>query len=238
MKNVVRKADESVYLAEDRLEKPKDTQQFIVSLFERSFKTRLPESVLDIGCAAGEFLYLLKKRFPKCDCYGIDTVESLIKKAKENVANVSFKTHSIFDTPYYHGKTFDAVFCLGVVSIFDDIERVLKCILSSTKKGSLVYISGIFNPEPVDALIVYRNSTTDLKEPWQSGWNNFSQQTVNTILDPMVRSYTWRRHKMPFMLPKQVDPMRTWTVKTEGDQFQRINGIGLLYDLWIVEIEV
>jgi len=238
MKNTVRQADEPIYLAEDRYEKPKETQKFIISLFEKSLKNRLPGSVLDIGCATGEFLYLLKKRFPKCDCYGIDIVESLIKKAKKKVDNVNFETRSVLDIPYYHGKVFDTVFCFGLVSIFDDIERVLKCVLSSTKKGSLVYISGIFNPEPVDALIVYRNPTKDLKEPWQSGWNNFSQQTVNTILDPMVRSYTWHRHKMPYLLPKQADSMRTWTIKTEGDQFQRINGIGLLYDLWIVEVEV
>ena len=238
MKNAVRQADELIYLTENRYEKPKETQKFIVSLFEKSFKGRLTGSVLDIGCAAGEFLYFFKKKFPKCDCYGIDTVESLIEKAKQNVANVNFKAHSVFDIPYYHGKVFDAVFCLGVVSIFDDIESVLKCVLSSTKKGSLVYIAGIFNPEPVDALIVYRNSTTDLKEPWQSGWNNFSQQTVNTILDPMVKDYTWHRHKMPFSLPKQVDLMRAWTIKTEDDQFQRVNGIGQLYDIRIVEIKV
>ena len=238
MKNAVRQADELIYLTENRYEKPKETQKFIVSLFEKSFNGRLTGSVLDIGCAAGEFLYLFKKKFPKCDCYGIDTVESSIEKAKQNVANVNFKVHSVFDIPYYHGKVFDAVFCLGVVAIFDDIESVLKCVLSSTKKGSLVYIAGIFNPEPVDALIVYRNSTTDLNEPWQSGWNNFSQQTVNTILDPMVKDYTWHRHKMPFSLPKQVDLMRAWTIKTEDDQFQRVNGIGQLYDIRIVEIKV
>jgi SAM-dependent methyltransferase len=238
MKNAVRRADESVYLAENRYVKPKESQNFIISLFEKSFTGRLSGSVLDIGCAAGEFLYNLKKRFPRYDCYGIDVVESLVEKAKKNVANVNFKAHSVFDIPYCDGKKFDAVFCLGVLSIFDDIESVLRCILSSAKKGSLVYISGIFNPEPVDALIVYRNSTADPNKPWQSGWNIFSQQTINALLDPMVRDYTWYRHKMPFSLPKQADLMRSWTIKTEEGPFQRINGIGLLYDMWVVEIEV
>ena len=233
--NAIRNVDDNIYLNEDRYENPKDISKFLVGLFEKSFRSKQSCCVLDIGCAAGEFLYYMRKMYPAFGYYGIDVSGKLIEKANVKVKGVNFKTHSILEPPYFDGKKFDAVFCSAVTPIFDDIENVIKCILTATKPGSRVYINSVFNPYPVDALILYR---TNPDEPWQRGQNRISQKTVNEILEPIVTSYTWHVHKMPFGLPKQEDLMRGWTMKTEDDPYQRVNGIGLIYDASIVEIVI
>jgi len=238
MKDAIRIADDEVYLKENRYEKPKEITKFVVSLFEKAFDKRKNACVLDIACAAGEFLYYFRKRRPSFNYYGIDISEPLIEKAKKMNPDINLKRHSLLKPPYFDGKKFDVVFCLGTVSIFDDIETTILCILSAAKRDSLVYIGSIFNPHPVDALVVYRPSSINSDDPWQSGFNRFSIQTVNNILKPIVKSFTWYEHKMPFALKKQDDPMRSWTIMTEQDSYQRINGIGLLCSTYIVEIVV
>jgi len=238
MKKGVRIADEAVYLRTNRYEKPKEITKYCASLFEKTFQGAPGSSILDIGCGSGEFLYYIKKRFPDYEYFGFDISTKLIARAEERVPGVDFQAYSLLEPPYFEGKKFDVVFCLGVVSIFDDIEHTLRCILTATKPGTVVYISSIFNHYPIDSLIVYRPSTIDPNVPWETGFNRFSQQTVNAVIEPLVRKITWYEHKMPFPLPQQDDLMRTWTIRTEHDPHQRINGLLLLCTPYIVEILV
>ena len=70
MKKIVRTHD-LFYLEEERYEKSKElhekiSQDIIVSRpNQEAEKNRL--KILDAGCAAGEFLFLLRKRFPEAD---------------------------------------------------------------------------------------------------------------------------------------------------------------------------
>lgn len=242
MKNGVRLADAEIYRDSEYLKKPKEIWKYIFSLFSNKVnKLDTPVSVLDIGCASGEFLHFLRERNENNnEYYGIDSVQSLIDEAKKKVKGVNFCNKSVLEPPYFDDKKFDFVFCMGVVSIFDDIVTFLNSILTATRKGTVIYLSSFFNPYPIDAIIRYRRSDVNVPNDyvWRTGWNRFSIQTVENILKPLTEKIVWHEHKMPFSLEKQGDHMRSWTIGTERDQFQRINGLLMLTTAYIAEITI
>jgi ubiquinone/menaquinone biosynthesis C-methylase UbiE len=73
------RTNDLLYLHEDRYETPKEYFKFIDTFFACQAHT---ESVLDVGCATGEFLYFLRKKYASLRCHGIDIVPELLAKAK------------------------------------------------------------------------------------------------------------------------------------------------------------
>jgi len=72
---------------------------------------------------------------------------------------------------------------------------------------------------------------------WQTGWNIFSAATYNQFLSK-IKDIKWQWHdfKMPFVIKKTRDPMRTWTIRTEHNTFQLINGAAQILDIKVLEI--
>src|ERR1700760_143002 len=64
------------YLDEDRRREPREFFKFLVRLAESRLSTA--STVLDVGCAAGEFLYYLKSLHPNLSLNGIDVSEQFL----------------------------------------------------------------------------------------------------------------------------------------------------------------
>lgn len=119
-----------------------------------------PESILEIGCNCGPNIYLLAKRFPKAEIWGVDINKQAIEygqsifrqRGLDNVWLVVRKADELL----FADKTFDVVFTDALLIYIgrDKIIPVIERILSIAKKG-LVLVER--HMEGVGALGIYRN---------------------------------------------------------------------------------
>ena len=95
-----KRTHDSLYLKESRYENTKEMFKFI---FKNAFpkknhhKTK-NENILDMGCAAGEFIYYLKKKLKEPNSIiGADVRVDLLKKASQNISGVTFVKKSALE---------------------------------------------------------------------------------------------------------------------------------------------
>jgi len=100
-------------------------------------------SVLDFGCASGNFLYDLKKKNPNTLCYGIDINSGALKNCKNKFdkLNLSKKTYSFHS--FTDEKKINDFLNSNKTSNFDLIifDRVLYCLTESKIKNQLSILS-------------------------------------------------------------------------------------------------
>ena len=80
-KNKQKRIHDSIYLTKKPL--IKESFKFLLNEIQKSSKNF--NSILDIGCSNGSFLYLVKKKMPHVKINGIDIREDLLKIAKKNL---------------------------------------------------------------------------------------------------------------------------------------------------------
>jgi len=187
---------------------------------------------LDVGCAAGECIYHLKTVLPNFDYYGMDISRLLIEKARKNV-DAEFLVSSILDTKKLK-KKYDIVVSNGVIAIYDNYEKFITNLLRCVKKGGMLYLQDMFNPDPVDVRMVYRYNSNI----WRTGWNIIACDTIDKFLKKYDVEWNWTDFRMPFSIPKRDDPMRAWTIKTEFNDYQEINGACQLLYLKFLRVKV
>ncbi|EKD69888.1 MAG: hypothetical protein ACD_46C00708G0002 [uncultured bacterium] len=236
VKDIRKAVDDGIYLNENRYENPKEMFKRIVSIIK---KNNLPDdiSILDVGCATGEFICYLRTQFPSGRYTGIDVSESMVQQARNKMPTETWKCQDILTVPNTLKTQHDIVLCIGTIQIFDNIETPIDNLLSVVKVGGSLYIAGIFNAHSVDVITRYRKSCADVTD-WSSGWNMFSMQTYEKILSKHnAISWVWHEFAMPHDIQETNDPMRTWTIKTEKTPFQLVNGASLLINIKILEIK-
>lgn len=232
--------DDAAYLNESRYKRPKEVFRVIKRILE-SKCLHQGTSLLDAGCATGELLYYLQHSLFGFDrLTGIDISPAMIARAKQKVRGIDFKTGSLLNERLFRDRRYDVVVMSGVMQIFDEPKKVLKNMLSCVKEGGTVIVSGPFNDDPIDVYMRYRRSGLP-GASLELGWNLFSRQTIERILNAM--GYTlrirWEEFRMPYALPKRSnDPMRTWTMRTEQNRYQLVNGASQLIKMKILIIDV
>lgn len=227
--------DESIYLSENRFDEPKEIFKKICSLIKK-YNHSEQIDVCDVGCATGEFLYYLKTIFPKSSVTGFDMSNSMIQLAKKMIPTGNFHQGNINSKQFLSENSFDIVTMTGVLSIFDDPKLSLTNTISLLKPGGSVIISGIFNPNPLDVILRYRNSES-INSNLKSGWNVHSCYTVEKIIkeiSPNAKLH-WHDFEMPFEIKQTSDLMRTWTVKI-NDSMSLVNGACQIVNMKILEI--
>lgn len=222
-----RLADEGIYLNEDRYAKPKEVFKESVKFIQN--KDNRYKTLIDIGCATGEFIYFLRNSIPNIKYSGSDISKKLIERAKENIKGCKFFVDDINKSIKEPKMKYDIITCLGTLQIFDDIELPLNNLLRLLNHKGRIIIQGSFNDNPVDVITRYRIAG-DQKENWQSGWNLYCEQSYNKVLNSSKYklSYNWYNFDMPFGIKKTDDAMRAWTIKTEKNNFQQVNGLSQL----------
>jgi len=231
-------ADDDIYLNEDRSENPKEIFKYVASKIEK-INLRSGSTLLDVGCATGEFIFYLMKKFPGLKFTGIDVSEAMINRASEKMPKVNYFCKDILTETHNPNQKYNVVTCMGAIQIFDEIESSLKNLLMHAKKNGYVYIVGIFNEYPVDVIMRYRR--TNLKNSiWETGWNLFCKETYENTLKSLDYDMVWEWYdfRMPFSLNKQIDPMRSWTIKTGFNSHQLVNGASQLINLKVLEIKL
>jgi trans-aconitate methyltransferase len=191
------------------------------------------KTLLDIGCAKGELIYLLKEEFPYIDYTGLEYDQGLISLATKepSLKDVDFVCGDA--RTFELGKVYDITVMSGVLSIFDDFETPLKSMLRHTGKGGSGFIFGMFNRYDVDVILRYRNNTKG-SSTWESGLNNFSLKTIMNFLNKYVENLTVKEFKLDINLEISSDPIVSYTLNTDERGKIILNGTGILIDFYLI----
>ena len=227
-------ADEDIYLKEDRYDNPKENHKFLSKIILQIPLSK-EASLLDVGCATGEFIYYLKSQDPNMKLYGMDISEKMVLHARKMVKGTQFRIQSILNPPLWSGENFDFVVCNGVLSIFDDIEEQLRNLIMTAAPDGRVLVSDQFNEDPIDLIMRYRRASEAVGE-WETGWNCFSQRTIENIARSFKKNVRWHEFRLPFSIDKGEDPMRSWTIKTEKNSHQIVVGTKQMISRYVAEI--
>jgi trans-aconitate methyltransferase len=129
---IIRTHDE-FYLKENRYEQTKDQFIFLNNLIKKYLYSKNSKIIIaDYGCAAGELVFYLEKKYKKYKIFGCDINKALLDKAKRKVKNVSFFKKDIRKKS--HKNFSDLSISIGVISIFDDFSKIISNLIYSTKK--------------------------------------------------------------------------------------------------------
>jgi SAM-dependent methyltransferase len=222
----------SFHLEEDPRRPPKEFFKLLVGLAEPELS--VGSTVLDVGCAAGAFLYYLQSLYPALSLSGMDVSPDLVARAKQTVADARFSIGDIYTGDRLPHERFDIVFMSGVNYLFPDYEPWLRNLISVTRGVAFVY--GIFNSEDLDVYSVVRRSGDKTSS---TPWNLISEKSVSMFLESLNVRHEFFRWSLPVENPRvHADPMRTWTIETKDSRFLVVNGMQMIHPLAILRIEV
>jgi ubiquinone/menaquinone biosynthesis C-methylase UbiE len=231
--------DEKVYLTEDRTSEPKEVFKLIGSMLQQYAAGTGPVSLLDIGSATGEFLHFAAKQFPGWDLTGLDVSEKMLTEAARKVPSARFIQGSVLDRTYFSRPRFDVITCMGVLSIFDSLEEPVTNMIATLKPKGLLIIFGMMNEYAVDVLVRCRYADAP-DQPWQIGYNAFSREYYERVLQQQGKhlTWSWQKFKLSIDLPKRDDLLRNWTICTESDPHQQVRGTSQLSSQFILQVRL
>lgn len=222
----VKRLHDTFYKREKRFKKPK--LSFIELL--KILNVKPNEKILDVGCANGELLYNLNKKYKNNELHGFELLPSLIKVAKKNLSK-EIKIHKVdINQKIRVNEKFDVIIISGVISIFDNYEKPLQNLLKVLKKNGKIFIFNHFNKFDIDVYIKYRTRTKNQKI-LQSGWNIHSINGLKKffkIYKKKLKVYKFKPKKAFFGKPN--DPLRSWTFKNKKNENLITNGLSILQD--------
>lgn len=222
----IKRLHDVFYKNEKRFKKPKLS---FIELF-KILKIKSNESILDVGCANGELLYNLSKKYKSNKLYGFELLPSLINVAKKNLpSNVKIQKVDITKKIKIL-KKFDVIIISGVISIFDDYEKPLKNLIKILKKNGKIFIFNHFNKFDIDVYIKYRTRSKNNKI-LQSGWNIHSINGLKKFFrqhNKKLKIYKFKPSKS--FKGKTSDPLRSWTFKNKNNENLITNGLSILQD--------
>lgn len=223
----VKRLHDTFYLKEKRFKKPKLS---FLELF-KILETRPKDLILDVGCANGELLFNLDKKYKNCELFGFELLPSLIKIAKKNLPeHIKIYQVDINKKKFNFDKKFDIIIISGVISIFDNYEKPLKNLLKILKKNGKIFIFNHFNQFDIDVYIKYRTRSKN-HNILQSGWNIHSINGLKIFFkkyNKKMKVYKFSPEK-PFK-GKINDPLRSWTFKNKNNENLITNGLSIIQD--------
>lgn len=205
-------------------------KESFVFLGDRLEGLRNKELVLgDIGCAAGLLPSYLASRFEKFSVMGYEYSEELLDIAKKQYPHISFHALDVCDEKAIPEASLDIITMSGVLSIFDDYERIIKNLYKWLRPNGRILIFGLFNPYDLDVFVKYKHSEEEISVDLESGWNIISQASIGKVLDNIGDvEHRFDRFEISIDIPKnQNDAVRSWTEKDSHGFRNIVNGLCL-----------
>ena len=135
--------------------------------------------------------------------------------------------------------TFDIVTCLGTIAIFDDLEPVVRDLLSLVSKGGRLVIHEAVNDYGVDVVQKFRRARS-LGEgaQWEVGLNIWCRETWSSAVQKAQPGATvnFMDFEMPFAIEPQAETMRSWTTPIPDNPYQIMVGTGQLLNFKLIEV--
>lgn len=228
MANKLKKHQDYIYLQEDYYKKPKETFNFILNLIKKFHKKKV-NSVLDLGCAKGEWLYFLKKKTNIKNLVGVDYSQNLINSGKKNLYNLNIEFYKGSAETIKLKKKFDVIVASGLVSYFDNVKKFINNSIKKLNKGGILIILDNFNPYDVDVILKYRNNKYSQK--FEKGWNLHSIETIKkNLIYSKAKLINIKKFNLSFHLKKKTDPLRSWHTRV-NNKIVFTNGLSQIFEI-------
>ncbi len=229
----------SPYSKKGRYEETKEIFKEIIKEMKKFKPENEIFSVVDIGCANGEFLYFLNQSFSKAKLKGYDATESFIKSGKsfEGLKNVTLEVKNLFDI---ENEVFDVTFCIGTFQIFHDIEKPLSKLLQITKPGGFIFIESLFNKHNIDVRLEFSDNTLEeMRGVWRSDFNQHSHYSIKKFLDGRVKSFEFKELPMGVEIPYDSKTPSTFAFTFKDNNKKNIitNGLNLILNSTLLIIQ-
>lgn len=229
--------NDSIYLNERRYETPKESFKQIADILNLK-NVDASKSLVDIGCATGEFLYYLRTINANMHLSGIEYSENLINDSRVFLAkhNIEVTQGDAHNLSAVKDSQYDYVTTIGVTHAYDDYKPWFNEMIRIANDGALCINHMLVNEMDVDVIVRYINPENQALE---SGFNKFSIKSIRTFLEQHkdVKSVEFIKHEMPFDIPKKDDPIRSWTINRDGKRLLW-NGLNMEISLYHVVIRV
>lgn len=218
----------------ERIE-PKFHELRLLEIIEKKFSPEFNGRVLDIGCASGAFLKLLSEKYFSANLCGFDFSNEMVSLAKERLGDILN-----VDVVYANALTFepeskfDLIVASGILGVFEDIEVPLDRWLSWLCPGGTMFLFGCFNKMDIDTIVRFRNNYKG--SDWEGGLTSYSLESVKRYLDSKGLKFEIEKFNLPISLPRQEDPIRSFTVDTVDGERLILNGANILTDFYYVII--
>lgn len=216
---------DKLYLNENQYINPKEYFKFASQLIdELNIKNKI--KLLDIGCAAGDFLkyLILSKNQELFDFYGTDVSEELLEASKKNVPEAKFfkcdfsKKHESFENII--SQKFDIITMMAVHTCFDNLDWISN-IYNLLNSQGVAILWGIFNPYPYDVLIRVKESDST---NYQSGWNVHSIKSVIKEANKQDLKLEIVNYQPELNIKRNSkDFLRSWTINLADNNSDRDN---------------
>jgi SAM-dependent methyltransferase len=176
-KTGVRGADtSSAYTNTFFVERKSETWEAALRIVPHVLEYIQPDSVVDVGCATGEFLAAFRENGIE-DVYGIDGAyvrQDLLVIPQENFSPLDL------NRPFALDRTFDLAVCLEVAEHLKP-QSAAHFIASLTKLAPVILFS---------AAIPYQGGTSHLNEQWPGYWAELFKQHGFVPVDAL-REHIW-----------------------------------------------
>ncbi len=208
---------DKIYLKSNRYKKPKETFKLLYKILKKRLSKTKNYELLDVGCANGELLFFLNKKFSNIKFYGVDIRNDLIKLARKNLPSNIYLKKFDYNQKRSLNKKFDIIICCGTMSIFNNLDFFFKNIKKNIKKNSIIFLFDGFNKYDFDIVSKYKDINSKITN-YQSGWNIWSVKTIKKyfkgkkiIKHPFEIKFDVKKNKK--------DLMRTWTIKINKKRY-------------------
>lgn len=107
--------------------------------------------VMDVGCATGDFTYLLSKHLRGLQSLlGIDFVDSAVERARHRFPNLIFSTESVFVIGDKYPEQFDLIVCPEMIYYIPRLQQTeaLKSVKAALRPGGYAIFSSMISPPP------------------------------------------------------------------------------------------
>lgn len=224
-------ANHGHYIAEGWSTEPKESFKALARII--AARAQAPGlRILDVGCATGELLGYLATQIELADLVGVDVTDDLLVAARARLPQATFDKASALALPEAFDSAFDIVTATGCMSIFDEteIDAFWDNLFRVARPGGLIVVLSPLNEFGVDAMIRHRKRRAGVAGGWETGWNIFAVETIRELVAARGGALELEPFRIPFALAPREDPVRTWTMRTEGAERQLTNGLKLLVD--------
>lgn len=119
---------------------------FYLALIEDAVDFSSIQDALDIGCAQGNFLNILRSKYPHVNLYGTDISENAIEWNKKHYPDICFKYCALPDIGF-PPSSFDFISALEVIYYLDESQRLLSLqnMVAALRSGGYLLISGVLD---------------------------------------------------------------------------------------------
>ena len=227
-------------LDQNRLSEAKQNFQWCFQILqEKVFKSnnigeKKPYSLLDVGCANGEFLHHYTNVFLNHDCSktGIDLTQRFVDVANSlALENTQFLCADMFDKTLGLEEKYDIVTCFGTIPVFKDPSTIIERLFSFAKPGGYVIFDGLINLHNISVNINFCDySTAESSGLWRSDFNQHAEVEINTIISKFSDQHEIVRNDFMADIPKVEDSpaINVWTFTTSQNKKVVMNGANLI----------